>query len=133
MTQVVMEGAAMFPEVEVLGDDEEPRSFLPARLARPVAALRAVPNLGTWAGVVLATAGLGLLLVAWGRTAALTNVALQVPYVISAGFTGLGLVVVGLTVVNIVAKRADAQARRAQLAELRTVLAELRAAVEEQR
>lgn len=76
----------------------------------------------TWAG--LATAGIGFALLAfgWGRVAGLTNVALQVPYVISAGFTGLGLIAVGCTVLAVQARRQDAAARDKRLAELEEVL-----------
>jgi hypothetical protein len=120
---------------EVIGDEEqEPRSsLLAARLGRPLAALRAVPNLGTWLGVVLSSIGLILIAVAWGRTAGLGNVALQVPYVVSAAFTGLGLVVVGLAVVSISAKRADSEERTRQIRELREALADLRQTLEDGR
>jgi hypothetical protein len=50
---------------------------------------------------------------------------------VSAGFTGVALVMVGLTVVNIDAKRSDAVERSRQLTELRGLLAELRSTVEE--
>ncbi len=110
-------------------------STAPGRLAglsRRVSAVRAHPNVGTWLGVLVATVGLILLVVAWGKTAGIAgNVALQIPYVISAGFTGVALVVVGLTLVNLDAKRTDAAERTRQLSELRGLLAELRASVEE--
>jgi len=117
---------------EVIGlEGEEPRTpVLAGRLGRPVAALRSIPNLGTWTGVVLSSVGLVLIAVAWGRTAGLTNVALQVPYVVSAAFTGLGLVVVGLAVVSISAKRADSAERTRQIRELREALADLRQTLE---
>jgi hypothetical protein len=99
-------------------------------ITRPVAVLRNVPHLGTWTGVLLAAVGAALLALAWGKTAGLTNVALQIPYVLSAGFTGLGLVAVGLTVINVSAKRADARERTRQVAELRELMAELRRTVE---
>ena len=131
MTQLVAE-----PYVEpgeVIGTEQEPQqSRVLALVSRPVAWLRGVPNLGTWAGVVICAAGLVLIAVAWGRTAGLLNVGLQVPYVVSAGFTGLGLVVVGLTLVSISAKRADAEERTRQIRELREVLVDLRRALEEQ-
>lgn len=104
----------------------------PAPLTRALASLRAVPSIGTYLGVGLATVGLVMLVVAWGRVAGLTNVALQLPYVVSAGFGGLGMVAVGLTVVNVAAKQADARERTRQLAELRDLLAELRSSVTEQ-
>lgn len=114
---------------------EESASTEPGRLTgftRRLSALRATPHLATYVGIAVAAVGLGLLVLAWGRTAGIaSNVALQVPYVISAGFTGVALVVVGLTVVNLDAKRSDALERRRQLTELRGLLAELRTAVEE--
>lgn len=101
-----------------------------SRLGRPWAALRAVPHITTYAGMALLTAGGILLLVAWVRVAALTNVGLQMPYVISAGCTGLALVAVGLTVINLSTKAEDAARRRAQSAELQELLAELRKLVQ---
>ena len=117
---------------EVIGFEEEERrpSALANRLGRPIATLRNVPHLGTWTGVVLSAVGLVLIAVAWGRTAGLTLVALQVPYVVSAAFTGLGLVVVGVAVVSISAKRADSEERTRQIRELREALADLRQTLE---
>ena len=129
MTQLVAE--PYLESSEVIGTDVPPPPMLLTRLQRPFLALRSVPNLGVWAGVVVATAGLVLIAIAWGRTAGLTQVGLQTPYVVSAGFTGLGLVVVGLTLVSITVKRADAAERTRQLRELREVLADLRQQVEE--
>jgi hypothetical protein len=76
----------------------------------------------TWAGLVVAALGFGLLAFGWGRVAGLTNVALQLPYVVSAGFTGLGLIAVGCTLVSVQARRQDAVARDRRLAELGEVL-----------
>jgi hypothetical protein len=133
VTQLATEPS--FEQVEVIGHEEEERrpSALAARLQRPLTALRSVPNLGTWVGVVLSSVGLILIAVAWGRTAGLTNVGLQVPYVVSAAFTGLGLVVVGLAIVSISAKRADSEERTRQMRELREALADLRQTLENQR
>jgi hypothetical protein len=99
---------------------------------RRATAFLAIPNLATFAGVGVSIVGLVLLVVAWGKVAGLTNVALQIPYVISAGFTGLALVVIGLTVVNVSVKRTDALERTRQLTELRLLLSELRSTVEEE-
>ena len=129
MTQLVAE--PFLESGEVIGTDEPRSPLLISRLSRPFLALRGVPNLGIWAGVVVATFGLVLIAIAWGRTAGLTNVALQTPYVVSAGFTGLGLVVVGLTLVSITVKQADAAERTRQLRELREVLVDLRQQVED--
>lgn len=92
--------------------------------------LRAASNLVVWIGVLLMTVGVVLLFVAWAETAKRTNVAFQVPYVISAGFTGLGFVVLGLTTLNLAAKRDQARARDRQAEELRQLLVELRGAVD---
>jgi hypothetical protein len=97
---------------------------------RPLGALRAVPHIATYAGMALLVAGGALLVLTWVRVAALTNVGLQMPYVISAGVTGLALIAVGLTVINLSAKASDAALRRAQSGELRDLLAELRQIVE---
>ena len=124
MTQLAAEP---YMEPEVVGTDSPPPPMLISRISRPIQALRNVRDLGTWAGVLVSAIGLVLIAVAWGRVAGLTNVGLQMPYVVSAGFTGLGLVVVGLAVVNISAKRADSAERTRQMRELREVLADLRA------
>jgi hypothetical protein len=103
------------------------------RASRPLLALRQVPNVATYAGLALTLAGGVLLLVAWGKTAGVTNVALQVPYLVSAGCSGLALVAVGLTVVNLAAKAQDATRRRAQASELHALVAELRQALDSDR
>lgn len=132
MTQIALQAVDLVQNGEV--DSGPSRSGrLARRIIRPVELLRNVPNLGTWAGVLLAAIGAVLLAIAWGRTAGLTNVALQIPYVVSAGFTGLGLIAAGLTVVNIGAKQADARERTRQVTELRELLAELRATVQDER
>lgn len=132
MTQLALQGEDLLHTGGIDMTDGEPSRFahLTSRITRPVQSLRAVPHVGTWSGVLLCSVGLVLLVVAWGRTAALTNVGLQIPYVVSAGFTGLGLVVVGVTVVSYSAKRADSLERSRQLEELRELLSELRSAVE---
>lgn len=101
------------------------------RVSRPVSALREVPHLPTYVGMALTLVGGLLLLLAWGKTAGLTNVALQMPFLISAGCTGLALVAVGLSVVNLAAKAQDARRRQEQLLELRDLLAELRRTVQD--
>lgn len=131
MSQMALHAADLGQTADVLEDERTSRTgLLRRRLGRPVSFLRAVPHLGTYTGVVLAAVGAILLTVAWGKTAGLTVVSLQIPYLISAGFTGLALVTVGLTVINLSAKHADARARSQQLTELRDLLAELRNTIE---
>jgi hypothetical protein len=122
--------AEPYMDPDVVGTDVPPPPMFASRLARPIAALRNVQDLGTWVGVLVTAIGLILIAVAWGKVAGLTNVGLQMPYLVSAGFTGLGLIVVGLAIVSISAKRADSAERSRQLRELREVLADLRAELE---
>lgn len=129
MTQLALPGADQV-QTDAVNDVPSRPGSLSRRIARPAQVLRAVPHSGTWAGVLLAATGAVLLVVAWVKVAALTNVALQIPYVISAGFTGLGLVAVGLTVVNLAAKQEDARERSRQATELRGLIAELRTTID---
>lgn len=87
-------------------------------------------GIGVWIGLLFAAGGFGLIAYTWGETAALTDVALQVPYVVSGGLSGLGLILLGLLVVNVSVKRRETRARERQLEELRDALAGLRAAIE---
>jgi hypothetical protein len=80
----------------------------------------------TYAGIVVAAAGFVVIMYTWGKVAALTVVPLQMPYLVSGGLVGLGLILVGLTMVNINAKRQDAFARERQLGQVREVLAEIK-------
>src|SRR5688500_13142031 len=53
-------------------------------------------GIGVWVGLFLTLVGFGLIAFAWGKTAGVLDVALQVPYLVSAGLTGLGLIMLGL-------------------------------------
>jgi hypothetical protein len=75
-------------------------------------------------GVLLALAGLGLIALGWAKVAGLADVSEQMPYVISAGLTGLSLVMGGLLLVNISTRRQDAAERARQMEQLREVLLE---------
>ena len=79
----------------------------------------------TYTGVVIVAVGFALIGLAWAKVAALLNVGLQMPYVVSAGFVGLGLVMVGLVLVNLAARRRDAAVRTRQLERLGSILGEL--------
>jgi Flp pilus assembly protein TadB len=85
---------------------------------------------GVWVGLFVTAAGFGLLALTWGKTASLVDVAAQVPYLVSGAFTGLGLILVGVLVVNLTVKRRDARDRDRQQEELREAIERLRAAVE---
>ena len=116
----------------VAADREPAASRAFDRLAQRGQRLAVIPHLGTYVGLLVVAVGTVLLVVAWGRVAGLTDVALQVPDVISAGFVGFGLVLVGLTAISIAATLADAAARSRQIAALHALIAELRRSLEEQ-
>lgn len=84
----------------------------------------------TYLGVLLVAGGFALIALAWADTARLTNVGLQLPYLVSAGLTGLGLVMVGLVLVNVAAKRQDGAERNRQMQVLTETLAELQRTVQ---
>lgn len=130
MTELTLSALGPGTDDDLIGTDVPPPMWV-TRLTRPFAALRNIDNLGTWAGVVVSAVGFVLIGIAWGRVAGLTNVGLQMPYVVSAGITGLGLVIVGLTVVSMSAKQADARERSRQTAELRDILVDLRRQLED--
>jgi hypothetical protein len=80
----------------------------------------------TYFGIVVTLIGFGLIALAWARVAGLTDVWKQMPYVVSAGFPGLGLIMSGLLIINIAAKRQDAAERARQLETLSDALRELK-------
>ena len=93
--------------------------------------LPAMSPVPIYVGVAVALAGFVLIAFAWSKVAGIAdNVALQLPYLVSGGLTGLGLVMVGVTIVNIAAKRRDAQLRQQQTELLADALRELRNALD---
>lgn len=78
-----------------------------------------------WLGIAIAIVGFALILVAWGQVAGESQVYLQLPYVVSAGLVGLGLVMVGLMVLNISSRHRDAIERDRQITQLVAVMEEL--------
>src|SRR3954470_8971725 len=119
-----MTDTATLPVVE-----EESVASIEARRGR-FASLRSAYGAWVWAGVVLCAGGFALLVYTWGRVAGLLNVALQLPYIVSGGFTAIGLILVGLTLVNVATKRQDAAERSRQLSELRELLVDMRSMME---
>jgi hypothetical protein len=87
-------------------------------------------GVGIWVGLFIAAAGFGLIAFTWSKVAALVNVALQIPYLMSGGLTGLGLIMLGLLVVNLTVKRREAVDRHRQLEEVREALVRLRVSIE---
>ena len=80
----------------------------------------------TYLGIAIAAAGFVVILITWGKVGALTVVPLQMPYLLSGGLVGLGLIMSGLTLVSVNAKRMDAAARERQLGQVREVLSEIK-------
>jgi hypothetical protein len=87
--------------------------------------LRPESPVPTVVGLAIAAVGFVLILVGWARLADETAVALQLPYVVSGAVVGLGLVMVGLTIVTVQSKRRDAAVLHDQLEELNAVLGQL--------
>jgi hypothetical protein len=102
-------------------------------LTERVPALRPLSPVPTYLGIGVAALGFVLVAFAWGQSAGETNVALQIPYLISGGMVGLGLIMVGVTVVNVAAKRRDALLREQQTELLASALRELSAALDPDR
>ncbi|MBW3667826.1 MAG: hypothetical protein KY443_01320 [Actinobacteria bacterium] len=89
-------------------------------------ALRAGSPVWVWAGVVASVVGLALIGIGWGKVAGETQVYLQLPYLVSAGLTGLVFVMVGLTVLNVTTRQRDGAERDRQITELVGIIEELR-------
>ena len=85
---------------------------------------------GVWVGLLFVAGGFGLIVYTWSKVAALLDVALQLPYIVSGGLTGIGLVLFGLLVTNLSVRRREALERSRQLDEVREALVRLRSAVE---
>lgn len=79
----------------------------------------------TYVGVVVVVIGFALIGIAWARVAGLVDVWKQMPYLLSAGLPGLGLVMVGLVVINVSARRQDGAERARQMAALTEALQDL--------
>src|SRR5207253_2853861 len=93
--------------------------------------MRAGSPVMTYVGVGVGLLGFVLIFVAWGQVAGEAQVYRQLPYLVSAGLTGLGLVMVGLTVINVAAKRHDEAERARQMGRLEGMMHELRASLDE--
>ena len=120
-----------FDEPEVLVVDPRQRGSAERRTRVPgVPALPSDSPTPTYLGIGVAALGFVLIAFAWGQVAGETNVALQMPYLVSGGMVGLALVLVGLTIVNVAAKRRDAALREQQTQLLADALHELRGALE---
>lgn len=104
---------------------EERRDLLPS-----FTGLRPVSPVPTYLGVALSLLGFVLIAVTWGQVAPLKDVAKQLPYVVSGGLTGVGLILVGMTMVSVAARRREAALRERQTEMLGRALDKLTTALE---
>jgi hypothetical protein len=80
------------------------------------------PKLGGVLGIVYCIAGFFLIFLGWNGAASNDREAAQIPYVISGGIAGLGLVVVGAALIVAHSLRADRIELRASIEDLRTTI-----------
>jgi hypothetical protein len=100
------------------------RKSVLARISSP--SLKLDASTGVWVGLVVAAFGFGLIFYSWIRVAATLDVGRQMPYVVSGAMSGLGLIVVGVALVDMAVRRQDRLERRQQLGLMRNILEELR-------
>jgi hypothetical protein len=80
----------------------------------------------TWLGVGAVALGFVLIALAWGDVAHESQIYKQLPYIVSAGFSGLGLIIAGVTIVNVATRQRDTLQRNRQMERLITIMAELK-------
>jgi len=101
------------------------------RLVDRLPSLPALSPVPVYVGIAISALGFVVIAYAWGKVAGIAdNVALQLPYLVSGGLTGLGMVMVGVTIVNVASKRRDAILREQQTQLLADALHELRNALD---
>jgi hypothetical protein len=76
-------------------------------------------------GLGLVASGFLLILFAWAKVAGLDSVPQQLPYLLSGGITGLGLILVGLAVVHVGALHAAERERARELDRLANLVESL--------
>ncbi|MDQ1697613.1 MAG: hypothetical protein QOJ03_2966 [Frankiaceae bacterium] len=123
-----MTDVTLMSEPESLTSGRQPPGLLGqgvGRRSRLAALADPASHLPTYAGVVIALIGFALIGVGWAKVAGLIDVWRQMPYLLSAGLPGLGLVMTGLVIINVSARRQDAAARARQTATLTEALRDL--------
>jgi hypothetical protein len=88
-------------------------------------------HIPTYLGVVVVAVGFALIGIAWAQVAGLVQVWQQMPYVMSAGLPGLGLVMTGLVLINVSARRQDGAARARQMEMLTEALRDLQRSLDQ--
>src|SRR3954452_8740881 len=82
-------------------------------------------HIPTLVGIAVAAIGFAFIGIGWAKVAGLTEVWQQIPYLLSASLPLLGLVMTGLVVINVSARRQDAAARARQTETLTEALRDL--------
>ena len=120
------------PNIESPGDELTDRpGAVDGRPSRLRTLFDPASTIPMYVGVLVALAGFTLLGIGWARVAGLVQVWEQMPYLMSAGLPGVGLVMTGLVIVNVSARRQDGAARARQLRMLSEALHELRSEVDQ--
>jgi hypothetical protein len=86
---------------------------------------RFTPNAGILAAAFAVALGFGLIAFTWWKVSEFTNSAQQIPYLVSGGLTGLGLVVVGAALLVVVTRGNDDKVREQQAEALVRALSDL--------
>ena len=115
------------PETIVAGS---PAYDVSSRRSRLRALLDPSSTIPTYVGVAVALVGFALIAIGWAKVAGLTEAWQQMPYLLSAGLPGLGLVMTGLVFINVSARRQDAASRARQTSMLGEALRELQRTLE---
>ena len=76
-------------------------------------------------GVLLAAVGFILIFLAWNGAAGVDHIQGQLPYVLSGGLTGVGLIGAGLTVILVQAARRDSKELGERIDELTEAIRDL--------
>jgi hypothetical protein len=79
----------------------------------------------TYVGIGLCVVGFALIAIAWNGAAELDFIQGQFPFFISGGLTGMGLIIVGVTIMVIETMRRDAEMRAIEIGRLTASLAVL--------
>lgn len=136
--------AQRWPEGDPSPEPEEP---LPASEEQTTEFVRPVPDdedwrgrragartggtaTGIWIGLAVVAGGFAAIFFSWSKVAGLTNVAQQVPYLVSSGLLGLALVIAGAAIVDVFVRRWDSGERKAQIAQMTEALSEVRELLE---
>ena len=114
------------PEVLVTHSSERVEDLRDPRDREPrIGALRPQSPTPTYVGIGVAALGFVLIAIAWVQVAQETDVALQMPFLVSGGLAGVCCVFVGLTIMSIAARRRDAALRERQTALIAAALEDL--------